>query len=224
MSYYLIKYNNNIIGTYDDIKLAKLFINSCYQNKFMTSKATIMHFTKNSCFFEKEEIEQTKEKKKIAEEDKKKEIEKRQEEKKDHDKKKDELQKTPEYKDIIQSKIDLQHDLNLLKQKKEKIEQSKNIYDNDIKLYNIFKQSKNDNPEFEIPEIFIKKFDLFEKLFKENRLSWENFVGEYKHENMYNDYFSVTYHEDIYSEPKEENKSNNEEFDITSDYVSSDDE
>ena len=51
MSYYLVKYNNNIIGTYDDLKLAKLFINSCYQNKFMTSKATIMHFTKNSCYF-----------------------------------------------------------------------------------------------------------------------------------------------------------------------------
>jgi hypothetical protein len=229
MSYYLVKYNNNIIGTYDDIKLAKLFINSCYQNKFMTSKATIMHFTKNSCFFEKEEVEQTEEDKKVDEEQKKKDCEKKLEEQKDLDKKKEELKKTPEYKEIIQAKIDLQHDLNLLKQKKEKIEQSKNVYENDVRLYNIFKESKNTNPEFELPEIFIKKYILFEKLTQENRLSWDNFVGEYKHENMYNDYFSVTCHEDKYSEPNTEkdqtNESkSNEEFEIASDYASSDDE
>lgn len=224
MSYYLVKYNNNIIGTYDDIKLAKNFINSCYQNKFMTSKATIMYFTKNSCFFEKEEVEQTEEEKKVDEADKKKAAEKKAEDLKELDKKKEELQKTPEYKEIVQAKVDLQHDLNLLKQKKEKIEQSKNVYQSDIKLYNIFKQSKNDNPEFEIPEIFVKKFDLFEKLTKENRLSWDNFVGEYKHENMYNDYFSVTCHEDKYMEPKKDAPKSNEEFDIESDYVSSDDE
>lgn len=222
MSYYLVKYNNNIIGTYDDLKLAKLFINSCYQNKFMMSKATIMHFTKNSCFFEKEEVEQTEEEKKKDEEDKKKETEKKVEEKKEIEKKKEEMQKTPEYKEILQSKIDLQHDLNLLKQKKERIEQSKIVYENDVKLYNIFKQSKQDNPEFEIPEIFSKKFIIFTKLTDENRLSWDNFVGEYKHENLYNDYFSVTCHEDMYSENlKKENK---EEFEIDSNYVSSDDE
>jgi len=222
MSYYLVKYNNNIIGTYDDLKLAKLFINSCYQNKFMTSKATIMHFTKNSCFFEKEEVEQTEEERKLGEIEKKKEVEKQIEDKKELDKKKEELQKTPEYKEILQAKIDLQHDLNLLKQKKEKIEQSKIVYENDVKLYNIFKQSKMDNPEFEIPEIFSKKFIIFTKLTDEDRLSWDNFVGEYKHENLYNDYFSVTCHEDMYNETlKKENK---EEFDIESDYVSSDDE
>jgi hypothetical protein len=230
MSYYLVKYNNNIIGTYDDLKLAKLFINSCYQNKFMTSKATIMYFSKNSCFFEKEEVEQTEEEKKAEEEEKKKAAEIKLEEQKELEKKKEALKQTPEYKEIIQSKIDLQHELNLLKQNKEKIEQSKKVYESDIKLYNIFKESKTTNPEFEIPEIFVKKFNLFEKLFNENRLSWDNFAGEYKHENMYNDYFSVTYHEDLYSEPKEaikeaiKEEKKTDEFDIASDYVSSDDE
>jgi flagellar biosynthesis GTPase FlhF len=228
MSYYLVKYNNNIIGTYDDIKLAKLFINSCYQNKFMTSKATIMHFTKNSCYFEKEEVEQTDEEKKIAEEEKKKDTEKKIEDKKEQEKKIEELHKSSEYKEITQSKIDLQHDLNLLKQRKEKIEQSKNVYESDLKLYNIFIESKKSNPDFEVPEIFVKKFTLFEKLVKENRLSWDNFIGEYKHENMYNDYFSVTYHEELYSEPKDKStndiKNTNEEFEIASDYASSDNE
>jgi hypothetical protein len=220
MSYYLVKYNNNIIGTYDDLKLAKLFINSCYQNKFMTSKATIMHFTKNSCFFEKEEVEQTEEDKKVDEKEQKKNVEKKIEDQKELDKKKEEMKKTPEYKEILQSKVDLQHELNLLKQKKERIEQSKNVYDNDIKLYNIFKESKNTNPEFEITEIFVKKYKLFEILNQENRLSWENFIREYKHENMYNDYFSVTYHEDKYSQPINDK----EEFEIATDYISSDDE
>jgi hypothetical protein len=156
-------------------------------------------------------------------------MEKKVEEHKELEKKKEELKKTPEYKEIVQAKIDLQHNLNLLKQKKEKIEQSKNIYNSDLKLYNIFKNSKTTNPEFEIPEIFTKKFDLFELLVQENRLSWDNFVGEYKHENMYNDYFSITCHEDMYIEPKiepnnDKTKNNNEEFEIASDYVSSDDE
>jgi len=228
MSYYLVKYNNNIIGIYDDIKLAKLFINSCYQNKFMTSKATIMHFTKNSCYFEKEEVEQTEEEKKTTGEDKKKNIEKKIEDKKEQEKKIEELHKSSEYKEITQSKIDLQHDLNLLKQRKEKIEQSKNVYESDLKLYNIFIESKKSNPDFEVPEIFVKKFTLFEKLVKENRLSWDNFIGEYKHENMYNDYFSVTYHEELYSEPKgqsiNDSKNTNEEFEIESDNASSDNE
>lgn len=228
MSYYLVKYNNNIIGTYDDIKLAKLFINSCYQNKFMTSKATIMHFTKNSCYFEKEEVEQTEEEKKTAGEDKKKNIEKKIEDKKEQEKKIEVLHNSLEYKEITQSKIDLQHDLNLLKQRKEKIEQSKNVYESDLKLYNIFIESKKSNPDFEVPEIFVKKFTLFEKLVKENRLSWDNFIGEYKHENMYNDYFSVTYHEELYSEPKgqsiNDSKNTNEEFEIESDNASSDNE
>lgn len=228
MSYYLVKYNNNIIGTYDDIKLAKLFINSCYQNKFMTSKATIMHFTKNSCYFEKEEVEQTEEEKKTAGEDNKKNIEKKIEDKKEQEKKIEVLHNSLEYKEITQSRIDLQHDLNLLKQRKEKIEQSKNVYESDLKLYNIFIESKKSNPDFEVPEIFVKKFTLFEKLVKENRLSWDNFIGEYKHENMYNDYFSVTYHEELYSEPKgqsiNDSKNTNEEFEIESDNASSDNE
>jgi hypothetical protein len=45
---------------------------------------------------------------------------------------------------------------------------------------------------------------------------------------MYNDYFSVTYHEELYSEPKgqsiNDSKNTNEEFEIESDNASSDNE
>ena len=122
--------------------------------------------------------------------------------------------------EMAKQKIDLQHKINLLKKQKEKIEESKNIYENDLKLYKMFKQSKESNLQFEIPELFIKKYEIMEKLNNDNVLTWENFIKNYQHENYYGDYFSSNSYEDMFinnSESVNEDNNNdsiNEEFNI----------
>jgi hypothetical protein len=46
---YLIEYNNNIIGIYNEYKLAENFILSCYQNNLMTNLAKIILIEINTC-------------------------------------------------------------------------------------------------------------------------------------------------------------------------------
>jgi hypothetical protein len=81
-----------------------------------------------------------------------------------------------------QSKID--YNVNLLKQKKEKIEESKSIYKTDIELFNKFKKIKKENNTFIIPELFQSKFNLMIELEEQNKLTWENFHTFYKKTNI----------------------------------------
>ena len=81
-----------------------------------------------------------------------------------------------------QSKID--YNVNLLKQKKEKIEESKSIYKTDIELFNKFKKIKKETPQFIIPELFQSKFNLMIELEEQNKLTWENFHALYKKTNI----------------------------------------
>ena len=46
---YLIEYNNNIIGIYNEYELAEKFILSCYQNNLMTNLAKIILIEINTC-------------------------------------------------------------------------------------------------------------------------------------------------------------------------------
>jgi len=227
--YYLIEYNSNIIGAYTEYNTALHYILSCYQNKFMTMAAYIVSCHKDTCFFKtKNKIELVVDANQTTTQPSMPQtttqptpqmlISKADTKQLTLTQKNNNLFITPEYQEAVENKCKLQHEINLLKCQKNKIEQSKNVYENDIKLYNMFKKSAEESPSFVIPEIFVKKYDIFKKLESENKLSWENFVDEYKNENMYNDHFNVTYHEEKYS--------NNviQEFDISSDYVSSDEE
>ena len=99
---------------------------------------------------------------------------------------------------MAEQKIILQHKINLLKKKKEKIEESKNVYNNDLKLFNIFKECKDLDPTFEIPELFTTKYIIMEKLNNNNELSWENFIKNNKTDNNYNEYFSSNSYEDMF--------------------------
>ncbi len=82
-------------------------------------------------------------------------------------------------KDERTNKSQLQYDLLLLKKEKEKMEESKRVYEVDIDLFNKFKQIKQRNPEFTIPELFINKWVLMTNLEKEGILTWENFYKRY---------------------------------------------
>jgi hypothetical protein len=93
----------------------------------------------------------------------------------------------------------LQRNINKLKLQKEKINESKQVYESDLKLFNIFKNSVETNENFEIPVIFAKKYEIMNKLFIEDKLSWENFINNYKNENYYGDYFSSNSYEEKFA-------------------------
>jgi hypothetical protein len=73
----------------------------------------------------------------------------------------------------------IQNKIYELRKQKEKIEESKNVYKVDLDLYKRFKKIKETNDKFEIPEMFIDKYELMEGLEKENKLCWENFYELY---------------------------------------------
>jgi hypothetical protein len=263
MYYYLVKYNNKIIGAYTTKEDAELFINACYQNNFMVDNASIVYCLENSCYYEREvdvpryatspkkkssmvldpktrslfknanvflssldnnresssdivttdinivspvcyenctdyqtseEYTFNKEKQKTntpilnaCVDDTVKPIQNIDNMKGDEPVN---IFATPEYIKQTEERTKLQHEINLLKMKKAKLEQSKKVYDTDLNIYNTFKKCST-----VVPEIFKKKYDIFKKLEDKNELSWENFISEYSHENMYNDHFNVTYHE-----------------------------
>ena len=95
----------------------------------------------------------------------------------------EEKNKKPQQKpteDEIKKRSEIQNSINELKKKKEKMEESKRIFEVDLDLYNKFKKIKQTNATFEIPEMFIEKYELMEGLEKENKLCWENYYELYK--------------------------------------------
>ena len=91
----------------------------------------------------------------------------------------------------IKEKNNLQNELSQLKKKKEKMEESKRVYEIDLDLYKKFKKIRETNSNFQIPEMFINKFELMEGLEKENKLFWENFYELYTPKNMTTNYDKV---------------------------------
>ena len=272
MYYYLVEYNEKVIGSYSDFISAKLFILSCLQNNFMKDFALIHQIMKNSCYRIKT--------KKISLESKIKEIKTKLNNRcqlsefsctntfsnsdseissqlsyesdsevissncttSESNSKSSISDSTPkadspnivnttksfhiDYSnpvvlEMAKQRIDLQHKINLMKKQKEKIEESKNVYENDLKLFNIFKTSKETNPTFEIPELFIKKYNIMHNLEQNNQLSWENFTKNYQQENYYGDYFSSNSYENMFvnsvTESTEESDAITEEFNINTD-------
>ena len=242
---YIVEYDGRIIGVWNSSESAKTFIMGCHQNGLMISSANIKTYNINTCFcFETEtvnvnstniikphkqtrfainydtidnEYTQTKplsESTKIISE-----FENKPHEKSVELDSKPKIDLTdPIYVEIAKQKIELQHKINLLKQQKKKIEESKTAYENDYKLFELFTESKQKDYNFVIPEIFVKKFDLMTQLKKENKLSWDNFVKELQHENLYNEYFGLNSYEEMFLESDNENKSDiSEELDIESD-------
>jgi hypothetical protein len=80
----------------------------------------------------------------------------------------------------VKKRSEIQNNIHLLKKQKEKLEESKRVYDVDLELYNKFKKIKETNTNFEIPEMFINKYELMDALDKEKKLCWENFNDLYK--------------------------------------------
>jgi len=202
MLIYLIEYNDNIMGIYNDNESLKNLIKGLEQNNLIDiNKVNILEYTINSIYC----------KKKYNYLDEKKEIEK-----------KPIINKILDITDPnvvkkLNEKIEIQHNINILNIQKEKIKELKQIYENDIKLYEIFKKEKNNNNNFTIPELFELKFIIFNKLEKENNLSFDIFINEYNKnkDNKDINLFNTNEYEENFI-----NKSvtiNPEEFEIDSD-------
>jgi len=210
METFLIKYRSKIIGVYNDLEQAKLFIKSCLANNLMIDSADVLVFTSNSCYcsntinIKLDIIKEPVKKEEIIIENK--------EQLKEPD------YNNPQYIKLAEDKLILQHKINMLKIQKERIRESKEIYENDIKLYNKFKQEKLKNLQFIIPELFKNKFDIFKKLDDENKLDWNNFIKENTHVNTYNEYFKLNSYDETFINNDINTKVNiDEEFEIESD-------
>jgi len=237
---YLVEYNEKVIGVYDDYSQAETFILGCFQNNFMIKSAKILIFIKNSCYqinskilYNNEISNETEQTNKLI---KIKQLLIKSNNKLvnvnninninnlNNDNDNDNNDNNVNFMELGKQKIDLQHKINMLKVQKAKMEESKKVYENDIKLFDLFSKSKLNDTTFIIPELFYEKYIIFEKLTKENNLSWENFVNEYQPENNYNDYFTENSYNEMFI-PIDSNSNTttkiddniNEEFDIESD-------
>ena len=89
------------------------------------------------------------------------------------------------------NKIELMNNIHLLKKEKEKMNDSKPVYEVDLKLFNKFKTIKKENINFQIPDMFIDKYNLMLELENENKLTWENFYNMYKPTNLHTSYSDI---------------------------------
>ena len=235
MELYLIEYNGTIIGAYDDFSLAELFINSCMQSKLMTKNCKIIKYTKNSCYSTGSQLYNTNEqsypdahpdarpdarpsvrlvlpsefvnqpKIRVPDNTIIPPID---------------LEKNEMYQKVAKEKSELLHNINLIKVKKEKMIESKQVYENDLKLFELFSMNKKSDPGFIIPELFVDKFNLFNKMKENGTLSWETFMKEHKtnQSNEYDDYFAPNnYETEVKAYDNTSGSSINEELDIETD-------
>ena len=146
---YLIEYNNKIIGVYNTFADAELFVLGNIQNNLFNYTVKILTFKSNSCYCSeiKKYYDFENEPNNIIEEIN---IEKKYEE-----------------------KAKIQHELNLLNQEKKKIEEKKNIYENDLKLFNLFKDKSINT----IPVLFKEKFNIMNTLYNNNELNIESYFA-----------------------------------------------
>ena len=98
------------------------------------------------------------------------------------------LYNSEEYKKILEKKIEVKHQINMLKMDKKKETAKKNQYDYDVELYKIMKQEKEASELFTIPELFIVKYNIIENLVQSNNLTYDNFREIYDKEKPINNY------------------------------------
>jgi hypothetical protein len=201
---FILFLKNEAIGIYDNEEILNNFINGCLQNNFFNKDdIKIKKYNINSinCL----NIDNTNYQNKIISE--KKEIIK---EKKIENIKKDVIE-SEEYIKLMQMKIDTKHQINELKKQKIKLEEEKESYEYDLKIYKKLKNEKEKIENFEIPEIFTLKFNIYKKLEETNQLNFEVFKIEWEKVKPQNNYslFSPNIYENSFI-----NSNNKEDINI----------
>ena len=177
---FILFLKNEAIGVYDNEEILNNFINGCLQNNFFNKDdIKIKKYNINSinCL----NIEN-----KIIQEKKLENLETL----------KKELIESEEYKKLMQIKIDTKHEINELKKQKIKLEEDKESYEYDLKIYNKLKKDKEKIENFVIPEIFTLKYNIYKKLEESNELNFNAYRIEWekvKPQNNYNLFTTNTY-------------------------------
>jgi hypothetical protein len=194
MSILLVKYKNNIIGVYDTLENATNYIYSLYNSRFITDKVYIQEFKINTNIIINEydvNLEYCTTKKinlnysEIYEDDslsisslESEKISLGSSEKERIKKNQKEYLKKQNL--IGQEKIEITHELNLLKEKQKLIDENMKEFNSDKELYYKFKNIKETSSNFIIPFMFDEKYKTFEYLESNNSLDFENFKKKYK--------------------------------------------
>jgi hypothetical protein len=114
-------------------------------------------------------------------------------------------------------KIKLQNKILKLKKKKEKYKEYQNRFNVDLDLYKKFKNMKTDNDNFDIPEMFLGKFDFMTDLEKDNKLNLDNFIVYYRNEKITTSHEGMFYtgnnNIDNFSNSSEEESDSNDNSD-----------
>ena len=210
---FILILKNEAIGIYDNEEILNNFINGCLQNNFFNKDdIKIKKYNINSinCLNIENTTYQSKiisEKKEIIKEKKIENIKKELNESEEYK----ELIKSEEYTKLMQMKIDTKHQINELKKQKIKLEEEKESYEYDLKIYKKLKNEKEKIENFEIPEIFSLKFNIYKKLEELNELNFEVFKIEWEKVKPLNNYslFSTNTYENLFT-----NSNNKEEINI----------
>jgi len=202
MTHFLVEYKDKIIGSYDNYNTAETFILSCLQNNLMQNQAKILKFRADSCYCEEEHIITLKQNQVFSKEMLKQEIIPKPELFQEKNIIKPEKNivdhNDPKVIEISKQKLELQHKINMLKVHKQRVEESKKIYENDLKLFDLFTENKKKDPNFIMSDLFVQKYNIIKQLKEEDKLSWDNFIKLHKQENYYGDYFGINSYEESY--------------------------
>jgi len=197
-SIFVIKKIHNIYGCYDNLDLAKDFIKSCINCKLINDSSLIKIYeykintnivisehTVDSDINEDipEVISEEYETDSVSSESTSYSVRAR--------RIKEKKQILEEHNNIGNEKNFFNYQINLLKLEKKKIEEKENVYNYDLNLFNKFKEIKNKNTKFTIPELFVEKYNVFEKLEDENNLSFENFDNLFVKKQLVTKYDSM---------------------------------
>lgn len=185
--FYVLFKSDKVIGVFDTLDCVENMINGLKQHKLCSkSKLTVRKFHRNTICEVKDNII-SKEDNSISKESNN-DIKKNT---KDNIESKNENIRELTLEEEIErnkKKSDIEYELNRLKKDKERIDESKKTYKVDLDLYKKFKKIKEENNCFEIPDLFVEKYKIFEMIDKEDKLDWENFYANYKQKNLSSSY------------------------------------
>ena len=198
---FILFLNNNPIGIFNDEDQLNNYINGCVQNKFFHNDdiKTEKYIMNSIVCLNKETVRSIKpiaKELRLKEENKEKnnkettikELEKIKQEKEELEERRKKMIESEDYKKMMQEKIDTKHQLNELKHKKKKLDEEKQAYEYDLQIYEKMKIEKGKIENFQIPEIFVLKFDIFEKLENSNQLNFDVFKTEWDKVKPKNNY------------------------------------
>lgn len=166
---YLLYKNNELYGVYDDtLKYEKLITND-------DDYKIIMYRMNTNHIIGEYSINHLKKSKKETKTNNEKEINNEEEKKETEE----------ELKKINEQRVFDNNVKNIRKKQKKLIEESKTKYENNLKLYNEFKDRLINDSSFSIPEPFIDIYNIMNKLDQDDKLDWDNYSLLYREIDMH---------------------------------------